>query len=85
MLVQAWKEIRLVRMISTIHHSEHVHTGKKDRKTNEEIRKPNCVVQYNEYMKGVNRTDQYLSYYSFVRQTAKWSKKVVVSTKLCFV
>jgi hypothetical protein len=43
-LVQVWKDMRLVRMINTIHDSEHVHTGKKDRKTNEEISKPNCVV-----------------------------------------
>jgi hypothetical protein len=41
-LMQVWKDKRLVRMISTIHDSEHVHTGKKDRKTNEEISKPNC-------------------------------------------
>jgi hypothetical protein len=45
MLVQIWKDKRLMRMISAIHDSDHVHTGKKDRKTNEEISKPNCVVQ----------------------------------------
>jgi hypothetical protein len=68
--VQAWKDKRLVRMISTLHDSEHVHTGKKDQKTNEEISKPNCVVQYN-HMKGTDREDQYLSYYSIVRKTVK--------------
>ena len=82
-LVQTWKDKRLVRMISTIHDSEHVHTGKKDRKTNEEICKPNCVVQYNKYMKGVDHVDQYLSYYSFVRKTVKWSKKVVLFLLNC--
>jgi hypothetical protein len=29
-LVQVWKDERLVRMISTIHDSKHVNTGKKD-------------------------------------------------------
>jgi hypothetical protein len=76
--VQVWKDKRLVRMISTIQDSEHVHTGKKDRKTNEEIGKSNCVVQYNKYMKGVDCADQYLSYYSIVRKTVKWLKKVVL-------
>ena len=27
-------------------------------------------------MKGVNRADQYLSYYSLLRKTVKWPKKV---------
>jgi hypothetical protein len=82
-LVQVWKDKRLVRMISTIHDSEHVHTGKKDRKTNEEINKPNCVVQYNKYMKCVDRADQYLSYYSVVRKTVMWSKKGVLFLLNC--
>jgi hypothetical protein len=36
-LVQVWKDRRLVRMISTVHDSKHVNTGKIDRKTSEEI------------------------------------------------
>jgi hypothetical protein len=42
-LVQVWKDKRLVRMINTIHNLEHVYTGKKDRK-NEEMSETNCVV-----------------------------------------
>ena len=75
--MQVCKDKRLVRMISTKHDSEHVHIGKKDRKTNEEISKPNRVVQY-KYMKGVDHADQYLSYHSIVRKTVKWSKNVVL-------
>ena len=45
--------------------------------------KPNCIVEYNKYMKGVDRADQYLSYYSFVRKTVKWSKKVVLYLLNC--
>jgi hypothetical protein len=72
MLVQVWKDKRLMRMISTIHDLKHVNTGKIDRKTSEEINKPNCIVQYKKYMKGVDRADQYLSYSSIVRKTVKW-------------
>jgi hypothetical protein len=66
-------------MISTTHDSEHVHTGKIDRKkNNEEINKPNFIVHYNKYMKGVDCADQYLSYYSVVTKAVKWPKKVVL-------
>jgi hypothetical protein len=82
-LVQAWKDKRSVRMISTIHDSEHVHTGKKDQKTNEEISNPNCVVQYNKYVKGVDHADQSLRYFSIVRKTVKSSKKVVLFLLNC--
>ena len=44
-MVQVWKGKRLVRMISTIHEATVVNTGRKDRKTNMEIKKPNAVVQ----------------------------------------
>ena len=75
-MVQVWKDRRLVR-ISTIHDATVVSTGRKDRKTNVEIKKP-YAVQYNKFMKGVDRADQYLSYYSVLRKTAKWSKNVVL-------
>lgn len=34
------------------------------------------ILMYNRYMKGVDRADQYLSYYSILRKTVKWPKKV---------
>jgi len=37
-----------------------------------EIKRPYTVGQYNKLIKGVDRTDQYLSYYSVVRKTVKW-------------
>jgi len=74
-MVQVWRDKRLVRMISTIHDTTVVSTGRKDRKTNVEIKKPCSVVWYNKFMKGVDRADQYLSYYSVLRKTVEWSKK----------
>jgi len=82
-MVQVWKHKRLLRMISTIHDATVVSTWRKDGKTNMEIKKPYAVVQYNKFMKGVDRADQYLSYYSFLRKTVKWSKKVILYLLNC--
>jgi len=43
-MVQVWKDKTLVRMIGTIHDATIVNTGRKDRKTNMEIKKPYAVV-----------------------------------------
>ena len=39
-------------------------------------RKPQVVDQYNKYMLGVDRLDQRMSYYHFVRKSVKWWRKV---------
>ena len=73
-------------MISTIHDATIVNKGKKNRKTNMEIKKPYAVVQYNKFIKDIDRADQYLSYYSVLKKTKKWSKKKkggTISAKLC--
>jgi len=62
-------------MVIMIHDATNVNTWWIDGKTNMEIKKPYAVVQYNKFMKGVDRADQYLSYYSVLRKTVKWSKK----------
>jgi hypothetical protein len=79
-MLQLWKTVkkRDIRMISTIHNSEIVDTTKTDWKTGLLVRKPICIVDYNKYMKGVDRADQYLSYYPIYRKTKKWTKKVVL-------
>jgi hypothetical protein len=41
-------------------------------------KKPKCICQYNLFMKGVDRADQYLSYYSLLKKTVKWPKKVAL-------
>jgi hypothetical protein len=82
-LVQVWKDKRLATMISTIHDSKHVNTGKLDRKTSGEINKPICIVQYNKYMKDADRAHQYLRYHSIVIKMVKWSKKVVLFLLNC--
>jgi len=66
-----------------IHDTKILNTGRKDRKTNMEMKKLYTVVQYNKFMKGIDRADQYLSYYSVLRKTIKWSKKVVLYLLNC--
>jgi len=43
----------------------------------------NAVVQYNKFIKGMERADQYLSFYSVLRKTVKWSKKMVLYLLNC--
>ena len=80
-MVQVWKDKRLVRMISMIREATIVNTGWKDRKTNMEIKKPYAVVQYNKSM--VDRAGQYLSFYSGLRKTVKWSEKTMLYMLNC--
>jgi len=44
-------------MISMIHDATTVITGRKDRKTNMEIKKPYAVDQYNKFIKDIDRAD----------------------------
>ena len=70
-------------MITTIHDVTTVNKGRKERNTNVEIKKPYAVVQYNKFVKGIDRADQYLTYYSVPKKTVKWSKKVVLYLLNC--
>jgi hypothetical protein len=47
------------------------------------IKKPYTVLQYNRFMKGIAKADQYLSYYSTLRKTVQWSKKAVLLLLNC--
>jgi len=52
-------------------------------KTNMEIKMPYSACEYNKFIKGVNRADQYLRCYSVLRKTVKWSKSVVLYLLNC--
>ena len=68
-----------MQMRSLIHNATVVNAGRKYR-TDLEIKKPYSVLQCNQFMKGVERAEKFLSYYSDLRTTVKWLK---VSAKLC--
>nr|XP_012153228.1 PREDICTED: piggyBac transposable element-derived protein 4-like [Megachile rotundata] len=76
-LVQKWNSAKKsITMISTIHSAEMVECVSK--KTKKKSMKPICIREYNKFMKGVDHADQYLSYYSILRKTKKWTKKTVL-------
>jgi len=52
-------------------------TGKTDYENNN-IRKPDCIIKYNESMGSVDKTDMLLSRVECVRKTIKWYKKVYI-------
>jgi hypothetical protein len=77
-MVQVWKDRRPVQMISAIRDLGMLNMGRKDIKTNLEVKKLHYIVQCSKFVKIVDRADQYLIYYSVLKKTVKLSKKVVV-------
>ncbi|CAB3248412.1 unnamed protein product [Arctia plantaginis] len=75
-----WCDKREVLMLTTCkdHKAELINTGKQSRLTNEPIRKPKCVLMYNENKKGIDYSDQMASYYSVLKRGLKWYRKVVM-------
>jgi hypothetical protein len=69
-------------MRSTIHDATTVNEGRKDRKTNMEIKKPYAIVQYNKCIKDIDRADYYLTYYSFLKKTKMVEKGGTLYAKL---
>jgi hypothetical protein len=79
-VLQFWRDSRVVNMISKIDNSTMFDVPRR----NEAIKKkPLCICQYNLFMKGVDRADEYLSYYSLLRKTVKWPKKVALWLTNC--
>lgn len=50
-LLPAWEEKRVVWMLSVLHDTSVSTTGKKKRKTGENIVTPTCIKKYNAHMK----------------------------------
>ena len=78
-IVVAWKDKRVVTALSTKHDGSLgviTRNKKKGRSKTEQIVKPLCITECNQYMSGVDRMDQMISYYPFTRKTIKWPKKV---------
>jgi len=82
-MVQVWKDKRLVQMINTIHDTTTVNTGRKEKKTNMEMKMSFAIDQYSKFMKGIDKADQYVSYYSVLTKTVKCLKKVVLYLLNC--
>ena len=78
-LVLAWQDKRVVKMVTTCHHDtmQRVEVWQKGQKEKVGQLKPECVVAYNASMNGVDKLDQNISYYPFVRKTLNWPKRFV--------
>ena len=74
-VVLKWKDKRDVHATSNVHTPELTETTNRHGK---ELVKPNVVIDYNENMSGIDRSDQMLSYHSSLRKTVRWYKKVGV-------
>ena len=61
-------------MISRLHTAEVTETT--SRKMGVAKKKPECIIDYNTRMHGVDTADQYLVYYPFICKTVQWSKNV---------
>ncbi|XP_018574685.2 piggyBac transposable element-derived protein 4 [Anoplophora glabripennis] len=79
-LVTKWKDRRDVTMITTMHENKIVTLDKIDRATNENVKKSLCVVDYNEKMGAVDRSDMMMSSIDSLRKSMKWYKKLFVHT-----
>lgn len=70
--VLKWHDKRDVLMISTCHDDEMTAT----KSWNGEIKKPSMVIDYNDAKKGIDVADQLGSYYSPLRKSMTWYKKI---------
>ncbi|CAH2086353.1 unnamed protein product [Euphydryas editha] len=75
-----WFDKRPVYMISTSrrHNATIIDTGKRRKVTEEVIRKPECILTYNENKKGIDYSDQMSSYYTPLKRGLKWFRKVMM-------
>lgn len=72
-IVCKWKDKRDVLSISNMHAVEMVEVSNRNGKIS---MKPNIIRDYNNGMSGIDRSDQMLSYYSSLRKTIRWPKKI---------
>ena len=77
LLALAWCDKRSVYMLSTIHAANMVNTGRVDHRQNL-VQKPEPIYYYVKLMGGVDLGDQLMSYYSFLRRSVKWWRKLFI-------
>ena len=72
-----WCDKRAVFMLSTIHDTKMIKRNNPDFEGRQVV-KPKCVVDYCHFMGGVDLVDQVMNYYSFLRRTGKWWRKLFI-------
>ena len=85
LLAVRWQDKREVNMLSSCHKPHVEETGKTNRQTGRTIIKPSCIVDYNQNMGAVDKSDMLLSSVECVRKSMKWYKKVFFHLLDCTV
>lgn len=77
LLAIKWKVKREVQMLTILHKNTMKLTGEADRSTKEEIKKKTeCILDYNENIGSVDKSDMLFSSVESVDKTVKWYKKL---------
>jgi hypothetical protein len=74
MMTCKWKDKRDVHMLSTVHKPKMTVTNKTDRLGNN-IKKPQCILDYNANMGLIDKSDMQMSFNNTCRKSMKWYKK----------
>ena len=69
LLALKWKDRRDVHMLSTIHETNMVPTGKIDHITKNPRMKPICIKEYNENMGAIDKSDMQISFSECIRKS----------------
>lgn len=77
LLCVKFRDKKDVFMLSTLHPSDTVAVRRRGRDGGQLVNKPRCITQYNQNMGAVDKVDQMLQPYTFVRKTMKWYRKVM--------
>lgn len=76
-LVLAWKDKKVVTMLSTSDTAKIAQVNRKIRSGGEiSIDKPDIALNYTKSIGGVDRADHYAMSYSFLRKSLKWWRKL---------
>ncbi len=78
MLGLKWKDKRYVSVLTSIHDDSMVTKQRRTRQVTgglETTQKPKAIEEYNQYMGGVDRSDQLVTYYGFRHCSKKWWKR----------
>ncbi|KAJ8944361.1 hypothetical protein NQ314_009493 [Rhamnusium bicolor] len=75
-LVLKWCDKRDIYMITTLHDYNMSSMNKTDRQTGMQVMKLNCIIDYNQNMGSVDKTDMLISSIESVRKCMKWYKKL---------
>lgn len=71
-----WKDKKDVVLLTTMHGLDFAETGKINRYTGQRSLKPTAIIDYNQYMGGVDVGDQMLSKFHTMRRNKKAYKKI---------